>query len=98
MSLVERGSSALTVVPMSCPPWMWSEADRHRAGFTGLVSTTMWGGVSNIHFGGQQPQVYWVDAGKCVSHREIRIQIHLYSRGISSELSIRSFKHSRSPY
>lgn len=98
MSLVERGSSALTVVPMSCSPWMWSEADRHRAGFIGLVSTTMWGGVFNIHFGGQQAQVYWVVAGECVSHQETRIQIHLYSSGVSSELFIRSFKRSQSPY
>lgn len=33
----ERGSSARTVVPVSCPPSVWGKADRHRAGVRRLV-------------------------------------------------------------
>lgn len=66
MSLLERGSSAFTVVPISSPPWMQDEADRYGAGFRGHNSISMWGAVFNIHFGGQQPQIHWKEAGKCV--------------------------------
>lgn len=94
MSVVERGSSALTGVPMSCPPWKGGGADRHRAGFRGLVILVC--GEVSLTFilaGSNLKSIGWIQENVSCNQK-IRIQILPCVQGISSELFIHSFRHS----